>query len=1170
MKLEDIKVDAVIDGIIPNNPVTIEKATFFGADTLSVLYRMANGDVRERLLFRDDETTLSPLKKGRPWSFDADGAAFRLGAEANRIRMAHLFDPLMAVHTSNVDPLPHQITAVYEAMLPRQPLRFLLADDPGAGKTIMAGLLIRELMVRGDLRRCLIIAPGSLVEQWQDELDEKFGVSFRIFSWELDQSSKSGNPFDENHMLICRLDQLSRNEELRAKLEHSEWDLVIVDEAHKMAAHFFGGELKPTKRYNLGKLVGSKTRHLLLMTATPHNGKEEDFQLFLALLDSDRFYGKFRDGVHKVDTTDLMRRMIKEDLLKFDGTKLFPERKAYTVNYELSDAEAALYEKVTNYVREEMNRADKLDNGQRRGTIGFALTILQRRLASSPAAIYSSLRRRRINLEQRLEEGKLLQRGKLYGHQKNHFPLLTQEELDDIDDEASSAELEELEEKLVETTSAATNLHELQAEIEILKDLEENARQISLSGSDRKWDELSRLLQDNPQMTDENGIRRKLIIFTEHRDTLNYLVARIQKLLGRDDAVLRIDGSVKREERRRVQERFTQDREVSILVATDAAGEGVNLQRANLMVNYDLPWNPNRLEQRFGRIHRIGQTEVCHLWNVVAHETREGQVYQRLLEKLDMEREALGGRVFDILGEVFKDTSLKELLIAAIRYGDSPDVRKKLYEQVDMFLDREHLKKILEENALASEHLDSSRIFAVKEELEKAEARKLQPHFIKSFFEEAFKRLGGSLKNREPERYEITHVPLSIRERDRVIGTGAPVLQRYERVCFEKDRIRISGKPQMASFLCPGHPLMNSVLDLTLQNYQNLLRQGAVLINQNDYGIEPQVMFIIEHSIKEAGQDSSNPHRLISQRMQFVLVGRDGTVSSGGCAPYLDYRPASNDEFRLIADILAEPWLCENLETRAIELAASTLVPEHFKEIRTRRHKTVEKTIQAVHDRLTAEIMHWSHRAVTLREEVKAGKQPRIQPEIAERRAQELTGRLEARKQELENQRHVSSNTPVVLGAALVIPQGLLDAIIAGEKIDDEIQRRNDEIERMAMEAVMKAELARGHIPKDVSREKIGWDITSHIGNGEMLFIEVKGRHKDATTVTVSRNEVLTGLNKPENFILAIVLVDGKRVEGPFYVQNAFTQNLDFAVTSVNYDLKHLMSMAIVAEGAQQ
>jgi superfamily II DNA or RNA helicase len=1162
LKLEDIEIGAQIVGILPHEPVKVEKVDFIGPDCVSLLYRRANGQILDETLFRDDEQRLMLSEKGRPWGFDGDGAEFRLGAEAHRIRLAHLFDPLMAVHTSNVDPLPHQIIAVYESMLPKQPLRFLLADDPGAGKTIMAGLFIRELMVRGDLKRCLIIAPGSLVEQWQDELDEKFGVRFRIFSWELVESSQSGNPFDDNHMLICRLDQLSRNEDLKDKLRHSEWDLVIVDEAHKMAAHFFGGKLERTKRYQLGELIGRKTRHLLLMTATPHNGKEEDFQLFLALLDSDRFYGKFRDGVHKVDTSDLMRRMVKEDLLKFDGTRLFPERKAYTVNYQLSGPEASLYQQVTNYVREEMNRADNLDDGKRKGTIGFALTILQRRLASSPAAIYRSLNRRRINLERRLEDERLAQRGKLYGKGNGDFPLLSEDQIADIEDEYSSTELEELEEKLVDTSTAATNLTELEAEIIILKDLEEQARQISLYGQDKKWEELSKLLQDNPYMTDANGVRRKLIIFTEHRDTLKYLVARLQKLIGNDDSIIWIDGSVKREERRKSQERFTQDRDVFILVATDAAGEGVNLQRANLMVNYDLPWNPNRLEQRFGRIHRIGQTEVCHLWNVVASETREGDVYLRLLEKLELERQALGGRVFDILGEVFKEQSLKKLLIDAIRYGESPEVRKRLYEQVDMFFDPNHIKKILEEEALASEHLDTNRIFAVKEELEKAQARRLQPHFIKSFFDEAFKQLGGSLKSREPERWEITHVPSLIRERDRLVGDGAPVITRYERVCFEKGRIRVPGKQEIASFICPGHPLMNAVLDLTLERCQNLLRQGTILINESDMGLEPKVLLIIEHSIRDAGQTSTGKPTIISQRMQFTLVGRDGDVSQGGYAPYLDYQPATIEQIELMAPMLNEPWLKDDLEARAIALAVSTVVPEHFKEVRERRHKVIEKTIQAVHERLTSEILYWNHRAVMLKEDVKVGKQPRMQPDIAERRAKELTDRLQARKKELENQRHVSSNTPVVVGAALVIPQGLLTIVSDNIPADVVEQKRNDEIERIAMEAVIETEMAMGRIPKDVSKQKIGWDITSSIRNGELLFIEVKGRQKDATTVTVSRNEILTGLNKPDNFILAIVLIDGETVEGPYYIQRAFNQSLDFGVTSVNYDIDKLIKIS--------
>jgi SNF2 family DNA or RNA helicase len=411
LKLEDIKKNAAISGIEPGHVVRVVTTEPVGDNALTVYFKTPDGKLLERMLFRTDEANLSLAEAGRPWAFDAPGEEFKLAAEAYRINLAHLFDPMMAVHTSNVEPLPHQITAVYESMLPRQPLRYVLADDPGAGKTIMAGLFIRELLMRADAKRVLIVAPGSLVEQWQDEMFEKFGLSFTLFSREQVEQSRSGNPFDDIDLMVARVDQLSRAEDLQEKLRLSHWDLIVVDEAHKLSASYFGNKVNKTKRFLLGELLGSITRHFLLMTATPHNGKEEDFQLFMSLLDSDRFYGKFRDGAHKVDVTDLMRRMVKEDLLKFDGSPLFPERRARTANYKLSDPEAALYAAVTDYVKEEMNRADQLQDGARKGTVGFALTALQRRLASSPEAIYQSLRRRSNKLKRRVEDEKLRQRG---------------------------------------------------------------------------------------------------------------------------------------------------------------------------------------------------------------------------------------------------------------------------------------------------------------------------------------------------------------------------------------------------------------------------------------------------------------------------------------------------------------------------------------------------------------------------------------------------------------------------------------------------------------------------------------------------------------------------------------------------------------------------------------
>ncbi len=421
MTLEELQPDAVVRGILPDATVTVVGVQWHGSDALTLIYRAPDGRIADEILFRHDEARLAIVAAGRPWSFDGDGALYRLVAEARRIRLAHLFDPLLAVHTSLIEPLPHQITAVYEAMLPRQPLRFLLADDPGAGKTIMAGLLIKELIARGDAKRCLIVCPGSLVEQWQDELATRFHLPFDILTNDGLESARTGNWFLEHPLAIARLDKLARNDDVQHKLSALDcrWDLVVVDEAHKMSATFFGGEVKYTKRYRLGQLLSGLTRHFLLMTATPHNGKEEDFQLFLALLDGDRFEGRFRDGVHQavrqahrsVDVSDLMRRMVKEKLLKFDGRPLFPERIAYTVPYRLSGAEAHLYREVTEYVRQEWGRAEALNDNRRAGTVGFALTILQRRLASSPEAIYQSLRRRRERLEQRLREEELLQRG---------------------------------------------------------------------------------------------------------------------------------------------------------------------------------------------------------------------------------------------------------------------------------------------------------------------------------------------------------------------------------------------------------------------------------------------------------------------------------------------------------------------------------------------------------------------------------------------------------------------------------------------------------------------------------------------------------------------------------------------------------------------------------------
>jgi superfamily II DNA or RNA helicase len=1178
--LEDLLPNVTVKGILPDQTVIVVSVQWFGSDALELTYKDASGRVANQLLYRQDESRLQVVEHGRPWSFDGDGHLFRLVSEAHRIRLAHLFDPVLAVHTSIVEPLPHQITAVYESMLPRQPLRFLLADDPGAGKTIMAGLFIKELIARGDLQRCLVVCPGNLTEQWQDELNYRFHLPFEILTNDKLDAARTGNWFSENNLAIARLDKLSRDQDVQLKLQAPEchWDLVVCDEAHKLSATFFGGEVKYTKRYHLGQLLSGLTRHFLLMTATPHNGKEEDFQLFLALLDGDRFEGRFRDGVHQMDISDLMRRMVKENLLKFDGTPLFPERIATTVPYRLSDAEAQLYREVTNYVREEFNRAEKLANDKRAGTVGFALTILQRRLASSPEAIYQSLRRRSERLQKRVRESELLQRGAFPEAIAAAAPGLDKDDLEDLED-APDNEVEEVEEQVLDQATAARSIAELKAEINTLSRLESLALAVRRSGEDRKWRELASLLGEifkppalgngetsTGMETFKPSPSQKLVIFTEHRDTLGYLEMRVATLLGRKETVVVIHGSMGREERMKAQESFQFDPEVQVLIATDAAGEGINLQRAHLMVNYDLPWNPNRIEQRFGRIHRIGQTEVCHLWNLVADETREGDVYRTLLEKLEQARQTLGGQVFDVLGKIqFEGRPLRDLLIQAVRYGERPDVRARLTQAIANAVDRPRLQDLIEEHALAHDVMDSSRVARVREDMERAEARRLQPHYVESFFLEAFKQLGGTARQREARRYEVTHVPAPVRNRDRTIGRGDPVLPRYERIVFEKFLIGPQGQP-LAAFVCPGHPLLDATLDLTLERHRELFRRGTVLVDERDPGTTPRVLFHLEHALQDASLLKNGERRTISRQVLYVEMNAEGQAGHLHYAPYLDYRPLQADEPSPDV-LLARPesvWITRDLEQKALVHAIAQVVPEHLKEVRDRRSAWIGKARVAVKDRLTKEIGYWDHRAEELKLQEQAGKpNARLNSQEARRRADDLQARLQKRMEQLDLEAQVTALPPVALGGFVVVPVGLLSQM-SGRPLPEAAQAVDTQASAARARAiVMDIERQLGFEPIDREYEKLGYDIeSSDLTTGRLRFLEVKGRVSGAATITVTKNEILYSLNKPEDFILAIVeFLDGDE-HRVHYVRRPFQREPDFGVTSVNYDFAELITRA--------
>ncbi|MFT3662567.1 MAG: helicase-related protein [Gordonia sp. (in: high G+C Gram-positive bacteria)] len=1124
-----------------SGPVTLVSVTTHGTDSATIVVRTEGGAFSEEMLFADDVAAIEIVDPERThWAFDADPQRFRLATEALRISMAGIGDPMVAVATSDISPLPHQLRAVYGELLPRTPLRFLLADDPGAGKTIMAGLYAKELLLRGDLTRMLIVAPGSLVEQWQDELLTKFGLQATVLSRELIAASPHGDPFPGNPMMIARMDQLARNPELLAHLEDSEWDLVVVDEAHRMSAsrHGADGDLRETQRFKLGRLLGSLTRNLLLMTATPHAGDEDDFQIFLSLLDEDRFAGRPRsDGT--ADTTGIMRRMVKEELLTFEGRPLFPERIAETVPYQLSDDERELYDEVTHYVRHQMNQVTRDGDSPRRRTVGFALTVLQRRLASSTHAVLRSLQRRRDRLTARRADI-------VAGRTRFDDPGgPSVRGLDGYDqDEYSAAEFEELEDEVLDAATAARTIAELDAELLALDRLVALATRVRDRGVDRKWSQLRSLLTDRSLLRDRDGRPRKLIVFTEHRDTLDHLARQLRNIIGNDDAVVTIHGGTSRTDRITVREQFTNEPARQILVATDAAGEGLNLQAAHLMINYDLPWNPNRIEQRFGRIHRIGQRNVCRLWNIVADETREGHVYARLLDKMEQQRAAYGGKLFDVLGDAFTDRPLRDLLWNAILYGDDPQRLVDIERVVNAEI-AEGCKTLVDERALARETLSRTQLDRLRREMDEANARRLQPHYIERFFRAAFDEVGGRLSRRERGRFQISNVPAVLRSRDtRKTHAGRPVTRAYERVTF--DPAAVAG-PIRADLLAPGHPLMDELLDVLIETHATALRSGTTLFAPEDPSTDPYVIVALTGEVVDGRGNT------VSRRFAFVRVEADGTVADAGPAPHLDLSPLPpavvdsrvhldgrvrsdspthldshpNLDSRVHLDGRAESR--PTFERTATAWAATVAQQNHLRDVREHLLPTVEKTRSAVHERLVEQINHLSSQAARLREERESGsrRRRRQSPERLERLAQELQLRLRRRMAELDRDAALSARPPVLQAAMLVVPAGTVRDPAADRARDTEAT------DRRAVTAVCAAEIGLGRLPEEMPHNNPGYDLISEHPVGDSpdatrrppVFIEVKGRVEGGTTFHVSANQVLYAKNTGHDHRLAMVRV---------------------------------------------
>lgn len=1115
--LEELAPGTRLTGVIPGKVVAVVAAQPHGPDAIELTYKAEDGTLDQRVLQRADQERVEiATKSTRP--FDAPADQFKLAAEAQRIKLAGHSDPMLAITNSSIDPLPHQLRAVYEEMLPRKPLRFLLADDPGAGKTIMAGLYIKELILRDDVKRCLIVAPGGLVEQWQDELYEKFGLEFEILSSEQMNSPFGRSIFDSKPHLIARMDQLARNDELLEELKKSRWDLVVVDEAHRMGAHYFGKEIKYTKRYRLGQDLEAVTRHFLLMTATPHSGKDEDFRLFLSLLDRDQFGGKSRKSITPKNLEGVMRRMVKEKLLTFEGKPLFPERVAETVSYSLSPEEQQLYDYVTDYVREGMNRADKL-TGKRKNTVGFALTVLQRRLASSPEAILRSLERRFARLERRLEEVQA-SKEKLEIMDAAGLDPYDEFDDDDFDDEDfSGGELEEIEEELLDAATAAATLDELRAELAELEDLREAARKVHAAATDRKWTELSKILEGNTLANDaKSGERRKMIIFTEHRDTLEYLRRRITSLLGRAEAVQAIHGGVNRKDRRQVTEEFTRNPDCQILLATDAAGEGLNLQVAHLMVNYDMPWNPNRIEQRFGRIHRIGQTEVCRLWNLVAENTREGDVFIRLLQKLEEQRNALGDGVFDVLGPAFNERPLRELLMEAIRYGEQPEVKEKMNLVIDSSVG-EGIKELMDERALAEETLQPATVEELRRQMDDAKARRLQPHFIEAAFKLSFTELGGRMPRRESGRFEITRVPQAL-----IDHASGPVATRYERVTFELEKID-PGSGTRAVLLAPGHPLHDVVTDTTIERLRQALERGATLVSP---AVEsPKLLVGVRQTVADATEET------VAERFGYVFVGEDGSVEDAGPAPYLDcvaVPPGFADEITSTM-----PWISGAEESAASWVTASSL-GDFASDVKAFRTAELTKQRTQVQQRLDEEVERLNGEALAAREKEHAGKKTRESEESLLRQARELEARREVRLQRLDQQLEMHARPPRIDSAAVVLPKSMVEGGLAQNAPMHAIETKA--VERRGVDLVMNLERELGRKPTEQPFNNPGFDILSEREGEPPIRVEVKARIAGADDFYITQSEIRMAQNAQPNYRLALVRVspDGAEHDEVRYV----------------------------------
>jgi superfamily II DNA or RNA helicase len=1084
---ELLPVGAILSG--PHWPERVRVVRIEPRGASRVLVEAVTLDQESRLLSRlfrrDDLASLKIEAEADRPTLKGDPLGFRLAAEATRIRLAYTHDPQFAASVARIDPLPHQLEAVYHYMLPQPRLRFLLADDPGAGKTVMAGLFLKELKLREVLTRTLIVAPANLVPQWQREMEEKFDESFDVVD-RAALNARDSRAWEITDQCIVSIDFAWQADVLESLARAQRWDMIIVDEAHKMAAYRRGDKLQRTRRYRLGEVLTDHTEHLLLLTATPHKGDPENFRLLLNLLDPDLFADVdiLARAVQRSENPIFLRRL-KEDMKGFDGKDLFPPRHVRTLGVELTEQEQRLYESVTRYVAENFNRALAEDNRN----VTFALIILQRRLASSVRAIRRSLENRRDRLTALRDEVRA-NPDLLEAARRGETPA------EDVSEDAPEQERWEAEERALRYT-VARNLDELEAELAILERLARQAMAVEERGPERKLDELRQVIEE----IDLFPTGEKLLIFTEAKDTLDYLG---ENLTAWGLRVNSIDGTMAPAERRAAELVFRDPAGAQVMVATEAAGEGINLQFCHLMINYDLPWNPARLEQRMGRIHRYGQAYEVYIYNLVATTTREGMVFQALLDKLERMRQGLGqDRVFDVVDQLLEGVSLERLIRDALAQRLTfEEVRDRVLAQ----LDRDQEQRIQEATlaGLATRYVDLSRLRADRQRA--AEAR-LVPAYIRAFFLQAMEALApGRVERRDDGFWRIAYVPAALREVPEALRRrhGTPA-ESYPAITFDKADLEAH---RSLTFVGPGQSLFEAVVHHALARFGPSLAQGAVL---RDPAGEAEGLFWLL-----AGSVEDGLGRTAGKR----LFGLFQPLDSGG---WQRMSPARLLDFEAPAEPLPVPQGHRQGLTddgAAVDWSLDHVLEPYLAELQAeRREETgiirdyLQRSFDVLIARAQGKLMEYEQKAAR-------GADMALTIQEERRHLDDLRRRQTVRLAANERAAVLSLCAPEVLGVAAIVPADI--PAIAPAVGDEPPMRRSDAVEEAAMVHAETYERARGWEVDDVSDGGLGYDLLSTSSKGEVRYIEVKGRAATGS-VELSANEWLKAEQLGESFWLYIV-----------------------------------------------